>query len=131
MIVELENDPELQAILNTPFEPFAEYDEEGDCIEFFAAGVPFNGKRLDDWVTMYVSEKDGALVGCLIKRVRRLLTEIPSLHEIVIAQDNKKMRLDYFFVARAARLDDKDAIHNYNELKHASEGMEVRLPCAA
>ena len=130
MIAELENDAELQAILAKPFEPSAQYDDEGDCIEFFAENVPFNAKRLDDWVTMYVSEQDGRLVGCLIKRVQKLLRENPSLQEIVIAQDNR-MRLDYYFVARAAGFANKDVVHRYNELKHATEGMEVPLPCAA
>ena len=130
MIAELEDDLELQAILRQPFQPYAEYDEEGDCIEFFASNVAFNAVRLDDWVTMYVSEKDGRLVGCLIKRINRLLNENPNLHEIVLVQDNR-MRLDYFFVARAARLEDSNAIHQYNELKRATAGMEVALPCAA
>lgn len=126
MIAELKKDPELQAILAKPFEPSAEYDEEGDCIEFFAENVPFNAQRLDEWVTMYVAEKDGRLVGCLIKRVERLFREFPNLHEIVLVQDNK-MRLDYFFVATAARLDDKEVVHRYNELKQASAGVEVSL----
>ena len=73
MIVELENDAELRAILAKPFEPSAQYDEAGDCIEFFAENVPFNAERLDDCVTMYVAESDGRLVGCLIKRVKSLM----------------------------------------------------------
>ena len=130
MIAELENDAELQAILAKPFEPSALYDEDGDCIEFFAENVPFNALRLDDWVTMYVAERDGRLVGCLIKRVQRLLREVPNLQEIVIEQDNK-MRLDYFFVLTAARLENKEVIHRYIELKHAADGVEVSMPCAA
>lgn len=129
MIAELENDAELKAILAKPFESSAQYDEEGDCVEFFAENVPFNAVRLDDWVTMYVSERDDRLVGCLIKRVQRLFREVANLQEIVLVQDNR-MRLDYFFVAAAARLDNKETIHRYNELKRATEGVEVPLPCA-
>lgn len=130
MIAELENDAEFQAILASPFEPSAQYDEDGDCVEFFADRVAFNAVRLDDWVTMYVSEQDGRLVGCLIKRVKRLFRDVPNLQEIVLVQDNK-MRLDYFFVAAAARLKNIETIHRYNELKRATEGVEVPLPCAA
>lgn len=130
MIAELENDAEFQAILTSPFEPSAQYDDDGDCVEFFADRVAFNAIRLDDWVTMYVSEKDGQLVGCLIKRVKRLFRDVPNLQEIVLVQDNK-MRLDYFFVAAAARLKNIETIHRYNELKRATEGVEVPLPCAA
>ena len=130
MIAELENDTEVQAILAKRFQPSAQYDEDGDCVEFFAENVPFDGVRLDDWVTMYVSERDGRLVGCLIKRVQRLFRECPNLQEIVLVQDNR-MRLDYFFVAAAARLVNKETIHRYNELKRATEGVEVPLPCAA
>ncbi len=130
MIAELENDAELQAILAMPFKPIAQYDEDGDCVEFFAENVPFNAVRLDDWVTMYVAENDGRLVGCLIKRVQRLFRECPDLQEIVLVQDNK-MRLDYFFVAAAVHFQNRENVHRYNELKRATEGVEVPLPCVA
>ena len=39
---------------------------------------------LDGWVTMYVSEKDGKLVGCLIKWLHRLLTEIQSPRNMIL-----------------------------------------------
>jgi len=130
MIAKLENDAELRAIRAKPFAPSAQYDEEGDCVEFFAANVPFDAVRLDDWVTMYVAESDGRLVGCLIKRVQRLFREFPNLEEIVLVQDNR-MRLDYFFVAAAARFQNNETIHRYNELKRATEGVEVPLGHAA
>jgi hypothetical protein len=129
-IADLDRDADILANLNSPFELSAEYDPDGDCIEFFADNVPFNAKRLDDWVTMYVAEADGRLVGCLVKRVKRLLHDNPNLQEIVIEQVNK-LRLDYYFVARAARMENIDVFHQYNELKHATQGMEVPLPCAA
>ena len=78
MIAELENDAELRAILAKSFEPSAQYDEEGDCIEFFAENVPFNAERLNDCVTMYVAESDGRLVGCLINSVKRLMCKVPE-----------------------------------------------------
>ena len=81
-------------------------------------------------VTVYVAEDDGRLVGCLIKCVQRLLNENPALQEIVILQDNL-MRLDYFFVAAAAQSQDRELVHVYNELKRATKGIEVPLPCAA
>ena len=82
MIAELENDAEILAILAKPFEPSAQYDQEGDCIEFFAENVPFNAERLDDWVTMYVAESDGRLVGCLISRVKRLMCKMPEAESL-------------------------------------------------
>jgi hypothetical protein len=75
MIAELENDAEFRAILAKPFEPSVQYDEDGDCIEFFAENVPFNAKRLDDWITLYLAETDHRLVGCLIKRVKSLMCQ--------------------------------------------------------
>lgn len=89
---------------------------------------------LGDWttgVTVYVAEDDGRLVGCLIKRVQRLLNEKPALQELVILQDNL-MRLDYFVVAAAAaQSQDRELVHVYNELKRTTKGIEVPLPCAA
>ena len=130
MIAELEHDEELQALMAKSFNPTAYYDNDGDCIEFLAENTAFNARRLDDWVTVYVAEDDGRLVGCLIKRVQRLLIEKPALQEIVILQDNL-MRLDYFFVAAAAQSQDCELVHVYNELKRATKGIEVPLPCAA
>ena len=78
MIAELENDAELHAILAKPFEPSAQYDQERDCIELFAENVSFNAERLDDWLTMYVAESDGRLVGCLINSVKRLMCKVPE-----------------------------------------------------
>ena len=129
MIAELEHDEELQALMAKPFTPGAYYDDDGDCIEFLAENSAFNARRLDDWVTVYLAEDDGRLVDCLIKRVQRLLREKPALQEIVIRQDNL-MRLDYFFVVAAAQSQDRELVHVYNELKRATDGIEVALPCA-
>ena len=41
------------------------------------------------------------------------------------------MRLDYFIVARAAGIENIETVHRYNELKRATEGVEVPLPRAA
>jgi hypothetical protein len=62
------------------FEPFAEYDPAGDCIEFFVSNVPFYGKRLDGWVTAYYCEATNELVGGLIKGVvTSLLPRFPGI----------------------------------------------------
>ena len=62
-----------------PFEPYAYYDPDGDCIEFLVSNDLFRGKRLDRWVTVYYSEKTDEIVGALIKGVKKMMVEYPGL----------------------------------------------------
>jgi len=63
-----------------PFEPFAYYDPDGDCVEFHFSNEPYHGRRLDGWVTVYYSEASDEVVGGLIKGVRgNLLKRFPGL----------------------------------------------------
>ena len=54
------------------FKPTADYDADGDCIEFLAKPDPFYEERVDDLVTVYYSQKAGEVIGSLIKGVSKL-----------------------------------------------------------
>lgn len=62
-----------------PFSAFAEYDPDGDCLEFIAADEAFVGERVDKWVTVYRGRDSGEVVGSLIKNVKELLSKNPGL----------------------------------------------------
>jgi len=58
------------------FVPTANYDPDGDCIEFLAKPDPFYAERVDDLITVYYSQETGDLIGSLIKRVSRFCAEM-------------------------------------------------------
>ena len=62
-----------------PFKPHAYYDEGGDCIEFIRSNDPFFARRLDNWVTVYHSEKTGEVTGGLIKSIAGLVKKYPAI----------------------------------------------------
>jgi len=59
-----------------PFLPVADYDPDGDCIEFIAAPDSYYAERIDPLVTVYRSQESGEIVGSLIKGVRKFLGEV-------------------------------------------------------
>jgi hypothetical protein len=58
------------------FKPTANYDPDGDCIEFVAKPDPFHAERIDDLVTVYYSQDTGEVVGSLIKGVSKFCREV-------------------------------------------------------
>ena len=58
------------------FSPFAEYDADGDCIEFFVKPDPYFAERVDGLLTVYRSQESKEITGAQIKRVTALFDEI-------------------------------------------------------
>lgn len=70
----------LQEAEANKFEPFADYNPDGDCLEFYLSNAPSYAKVLDGWVTLYLSEESDELVGGLIKGVQHnLLRRFPGV----------------------------------------------------
>jgi len=66
------------------FEPFALYNREGDCIEFYFDNDPSYAKRLDGSVTVFVSEDTGEIVGGMVKGVHTsLLDRFPGFRMFI------------------------------------------------
>ncbi|MFO0967644.1 MAG: hypothetical protein U0793_18950 [Gemmataceae bacterium] len=119
------------------FSPFAEYDPEGDCIEFFVKPGPYCAERIDGLLTIYRSQETGEIVGSLIKRVaqlcRELLGKYPNLR--IEVQDGK-IRLVHIIRAKLWLLPsgDPDIIHIYKVLADAADEAKAEVdatPCEA
>jgi hypothetical protein len=120
-----------------PFRPTAYYDADGDCIEFLARPDNFHGERLDDLVTVYVSEETGEVIGSLLSGVtplcRNLLERLPGFR-IEIQQG--KVKLVHIFLARLWSSDAAQgglATVTYQKLIDVAgqTGVEVELKAAA
>ncbi len=93
---------EMEARFGPPqeFQPTATYIPAGDCIEFVARPGRYHAQRLDDLVTVYLSEENGEIVGSLIKGVRKLCRQLTEkLPGFKINVEDGRVRLEHLFLA--------------------------------
>lgn len=105
--------------------PFAYFDPDGDCIEVLVGADPFYSERIDDLITVYYSEIDKEIIGCLIKGVKRILKKNPKTKIIVHAG---RIRLSDFFLLGFLTQEGAD-LHIYQKLRECVEqyNMEAEL----
>lgn len=66
-------DSEIQSLLKQGFQPASSYyDPDGDSVEFLAENVAYHAQRIDQTVTVFVSNDDQRLVGYHLSNVSRL-----------------------------------------------------------
>ena len=121
-----------------PFRPSAYYDPDGDCIEFLACPDNFYGERVDDLVTVYLSEESGEIVGALLKGVtgfcERTLQKLPGFK---IEIEHGRVKLVAIFTAGLwstdINPDHVKTVRAYKKLIDVATqtGVEVQLKRAA
>lgn len=80
------------------FKPVPHYFQSGDFISHFIRDERCYAERVDELLTVYLSNSTGSLVGCKIKGVRRLLR---SLKGFGISVESDNITLNYLFLAAA------------------------------
>lgn len=93
---------EMEAMFGPPreFQPTATYIPAGDCIEFVARPGRYHAQRLDDLVTVYLSDECDEIVGSLIKGVRALCQQLTEkLPGFKINVEDGRIRLEHLFLA--------------------------------
>ncbi len=112
------------------FSPFAEYDADGDCIEFFMKPDPYFADRVDGLLTVYRSQETKEIIGAQIKRVAALCADIlgkfPGFR--VEVHDGKVPLMHIFRVGLwSLRGERDDVVHIYRFLTEKAEefGAEV------
>ena len=93
---------EMEAAFGPPqeFKPTATYIPAGDCIEFVARPGRYRAQRLDDRITVYVSEQTGEIVGSLIKGVQALCRQLGERYPgFKINIEDGRIRLEHLFLA--------------------------------
>jgi len=82
------------------FKPRADYDPDGDCIEFLVKPDPFYAERVDDLVTVYYSEVTGEVIGSLIKGVESLCNALKEkMPGFAVTIQDGSVRLEHIFLA--------------------------------
>ena len=73
-----------------PFKPFAIYNSDGDCVEFYFSNEPQYARRLDGLVTVFFSEQTHEIVGGSVKGVHTsLLERFPGLRVFIEGESTK------------------------------------------
>jgi hypothetical protein len=124
----------LLAQPGSTFSPFAEYDADGDCIEFFAKSDPHYAERIDALLTVYRSQETKEIVGSLIKGVSHLCKELfgkyPNLR---IEIHDGKIRLVHIFRAKMWLLpsENQELVHIYKILADAADESRIEVEATA
>ena len=119
------------------FTPTANYDPDGDCIEFLARPDNFYAERVDDLVTVYHSQETDEIIGSLLKGVtglcKQLSEKFPGLK---VEIEHRRVKLVHIFLAKlwASEVNpDELATITYRKLIEVADqsGVEVELQKAA
>ena len=111
-----------------PFVPTADYDSDGDCIEFLSSNENFYAERVDDLLTVYRSQETDEVIGSLIKGVSEVykfvMKQCPGL---VIEVHDGRIQLSHFFRAALWCKPPGDEVMavNYKKLIHQAEKTKV------
>jgi hypothetical protein len=87
------------------FSPVPHYFPDGDFVSFYFLEDECYAERVDELLTAYYSIDSGALVGCKIKGVRRLLQTLGNFG--VLVQDGP-ITLGFLFLAAGCRVAEDD-----------------------
>lgn len=130
----------LDAILAEPsceFTPSAYYDKDGDCIEFIARPEPFYGKRIDELVTVYLSQESDEVVGALVKGVAAYCSKMSKQNPaFAIVIDDGRIKMGHLFLSRALEQAPMEQMHItlYSRLISVADETGVTaegVPCEA
>lgn len=95
------------------------YFRDGDFVSFFLSDERCYSERVDDLLTVYLSEKTGEMVGCKVKGVRLLLE---TLDAFSVTIDDGRVRLSWLFLSAAAHSDARSRDW-YRSLADAARGL--------
>lgn len=112
-----QNHPPVKA-----FKPFAYYDPDGDCIEFFVSDEPYCAERIDKWATVYHGDTSGHIIGSLIKGVTELLRRNPGCR---IDIECGRIKLCHILRARAWSVGDEVAMRHYKKMIEVAEEQSI------
>ena len=116
------------------FEPHPYYSPDGDFLTFFFRDDDHYAERVDELLTVYLSMKDGELVGCKIKGVRRILD---TLDKFGVEIEDGGLLLSFLFLSGAllsgALSQNDQRVKWYEESSSRARGLRISpeelVPC--
>ena len=104
------------------FTPRPFYSVEGDSLTFYFKDDASYRERVDDFLTVYRSMKEGELIGCQIKGLSRALKLLGVFGCII---EDESVRLEMIFLACMASTPERSARDRYLELRQAAPRIAI------
>jgi hypothetical protein len=82
------------------FQSVPRYFKDGDFVAYFLKNDMYYAQRIDERVTVYVSEETGFVVGCKIKSVSHLFKQLGDFYAAVLDRSNN-VKLALLFLTAA------------------------------
>ena len=98
------------------------YSEDGDSVTFYFKDGASYARRVDDFLTVYLSMERNELVGCQVKGVARLLK---LLGQFGLTVEDKSVKLGMFFMACMAQTPAENSKDTYKELSRFARNAAV------
>lgn len=109
------------------FEPRPYYGPHEDSLTFYFDNAESYGRRVDELLTLFLSLKTNALVGCQVKGVRK---NLKRLGDFGISIKHGKVRLDLFFHLLAFLAEKPAQRKKYLELSERTKDIDLDLDAA-
>jgi hypothetical protein len=119
----------MQELLATPpegFEPGCFYSPEEDSLTCYFRNAESYGRRLDEFLTLFLSFDGDEVVGCQVKGVRRKIVELESVANVHILQNSTNLGLLLHFLAFVER--QEEPRRRYMELGQATKDVSFNFP---
>ena len=111
--------------VSTTFTPCAYYGSEEDAMVFYFRNGPDYAKRVNEWLTLYLSMEDGELLGCQVKGIARVLEDIGHFGVDITHGSIKVSILFLAFLGSAS--EDPGAREYYRQLGEAARETELQI----
>ncbi len=111
--------------ISDEFKPCAYYGPEEDAVNFFFRDEADYAKRVNEWLTLYLSIDTDELVGCQIKGVGRVLEDMGHFG-IDVTHRRVKLRI-VFLAFLSSATDDPVAREYYRRLGKAAAETDPEL----
>ena len=96
---------------NPKFRSEPQYFEDGDFVTYFFKDDIYHAERVDELLTVYVSDRTKELIGCKIKGVRAILKQADALF-VTIKDVSSGIKLGMLFMA-AITMSEPDKAKDY------------------
>jgi hypothetical protein len=101
------------------------YSQNGDFLTIFFEDKDAYAHRVDELLTVYLSETDNELVGCKIKGIKQILDTLGSF-SIKIKDQNQDITLGMLFLAGMAASNDPNNRDEYRKIGHRTRNIFVK-----
>ena len=107
--------------------PFIDYDDDGDCLEFFTSNDNFVAERIDSVVTVYYRDGTDEIIGGLLKGIRSIVDSLKQQYPgFAVEVEDGQIGLAFLVAAKMWTDGDRVRVLKYKKLRQAARDVEDR-----